>query len=63
MPGCAAVKIADMKEKAKALTMGIGKIALFTVTFLSAVSPRLSIQQMENVSILVGVVFNGLNIE
>lgn len=42
--------------------MGIRKIALFTVT-LVAVYSRTPIQQMENVAILVDVVFNRLNEE
>lgn len=42
--------------------MGICQIALFTVTFL-AVYSRTPVQQMENVSVLVDVVFDGLDEE
>lgn len=42
--------------------MGIRQLALFTVTFLVVYSGT-PIQQMENVSILVDIVFNGFNKE
>lgn len=42
--------------------MGICQIALLAVTFLGVYS-RTLVQQMENVSILVDVVFDGLDEE
>lgn len=54
----------NRREALNQLTIrgGIRKIALFTVTFV-AVYSRTSIQQMENVSILVDIVFDGLDEE